>query len=157
MHWWGHIHIEWYERIKWGSWARFVLKTYCKTPSYLTWWAEVIWFMNDPFLNYPRWHDRHSTEVWFRISLMLASYPWIPCPTWFVLPLLGTRKGQVWGSCWQLLSTTFRPSIPTQNKRKVIINSRIRVYTDNFHKYWCLYLLLQDTSKCTWNGAIESK
>ena len=41
------------------SYARFVFKTYWKIPSYLTWGVEVIWFATIPFLNYPRWHDRH--------------------------------------------------------------------------------------------------
>ena len=51
-----------------------------KTPSYLTWGVEVIWFATIPFLNYPRWHDRHfkvhKCKVRFGISLMLASYLW---------------------------------------------------------------------------------
>jgi hypothetical protein len=49
-----------------------------KIPSYLTWGVELIWFKIFPFLNYPRWHDRHfkvhKCKVWFRISVMLASY-----------------------------------------------------------------------------------
>jgi hypothetical protein len=60
MPWWGHIHIERSERIKWGAKKILFSKTYCKTPSYLTWWAEVIWFMTVPFLNYPWWHDETS-------------------------------------------------------------------------------------------------
>ena len=30
-----------------------------KNPSYLTCGVEVIGFATIPFLNYPRWHDRH--------------------------------------------------------------------------------------------------
>ena len=56
-----------------------------KTPSYLTWGVEVIWFATIPFLNYPRWHDRHfkvhKYKVWVGISLMLASYLWKSCST----------------------------------------------------------------------------
>ena len=62
MPWWGHIHIEWSERIKWGAKQGLFWKLIAKPQSYLTWRAEVIWFMTIPFLNYPRWHDRHSTK-----------------------------------------------------------------------------------------------
>ena len=50
-------------------------KNLLKTPSYLTWGVEVIWFATIPFLNYTRRHDRHfkvhKCKVWFGISLML--------------------------------------------------------------------------------------
>jgi hypothetical protein len=39
----------------------------------------------------------------------------------------------------------------------VSINTRIGVYTNNFHKCWCFYLLLQDTSKYTWNDIVEKQ
>jgi hypothetical protein len=58
---------------------------------------------------------------------------------------------------WRLLSTTFMSSIPVSYKWKVIINTRIGVYTDNFHKCWCFYLLLQDTCKHTWSHIVERK
>jgi hypothetical protein len=72
------IHIERFERIKWGAKQGLFWKFIEKIPSYLTWGVEVIWFKIVPFLNYPQWHDRHfqvhKSKVWFGISLMLTSY-----------------------------------------------------------------------------------
>jgi hypothetical protein len=49
-----------------------------KNPNLLDIRSRMIWFKIVPFLNYPRWHDRHfkihKYKVWFGKSLMLASY-----------------------------------------------------------------------------------
>ena len=93
MPWWGHIHIEWSERIKWGAkQGLFLKKNHLKIPSYLTCRVEVTWFRTVPLLNYPRWHDRHfkvhKCKVRFGISLMLASYLWKLCFTLVLSPSL---------------------------------------------------------------------
>ena len=71
-------------------------KNLLKTPSYLTWGVEVIWFTTIPFLNYPRWHDRHfkvhKCKVWFGISLMLAPYLWKSCSTLVLSTLLEVEQ-----------------------------------------------------------------
>ena len=63
-----------------------------KNPSYLTCGVEVIGFATIPFLNYPRWHDRHfkvhKCKVWLGISLILASHLWNSCFTLVLYALL---------------------------------------------------------------------
>ena len=70
---------------------RFILKT----PSYLT-WVEVIWFKTIPFLNYPRWYDRHfkvhKCKVCVGISHMLASHLWNLCSTLVISHLLDDEQ-----------------------------------------------------------------
>ena len=87
-----------------------------KTPSYLTWGVEVIWFATIPFLNYPKWHDRHfkvqKCKVRFGISLMLASYLWKSCSTLVLSALLEDEQRLSVGCYWRLLMTNLRPSIP---------------------------------------------
>jgi hypothetical protein len=157
MPWWVHVHTEWSKRIKWGAKQGLFWKS-LQNPKLLDMMSKSI--LTVPFFKYLRWHDRHSTEftgtrygLEYLLCLLHAFGYYVP--PWSDSLYSGRAKVKSGGICWRLLSTIFKTSTPAENKWEVIINIGIGVYTDNFHKCWCFYLLLQDTSKCTCNWMIE--
>jgi hypothetical protein len=60
--------------------------------------------------------------------------------------------------CWRLLNTTIMPTIPALNNLEMIINTRIGLYTEKFHKCWSFLPLFARHSEirtkwCNWEQA----
>jgi hypothetical protein len=108
---------------------------------------EVIEVMTTPSLNHSRWHDKHTTKLTsprykFGMTLLLALYLWVVCLTLIFSRSLedGQRSSVcVGGGCWQLLNTIFIAVNSCILRQEIYNHGRIGVYTDKFHKWWCIF------------------